>query len=247
MAKKLKNLIPKRMYRMMQKLRLVKRQLPFRGKIDFGDFLRTKPLSADFGFERGGPIDRYYIERFLQHHASAIKGRVLEIGDNVYTRQFGGDKVIISDILHVHAQNPKATIIGNLEDAPNIADNSFDCIILTQTLHLIYDFKAALRTCERILKPGGTMLMTVPGITPIDQGEWNHIWLWSFNNRSISLLMEETFTDSTFEIQSFGNVFSAASFLYGLGLSEVKKEMLDVHDPQYQVVVTVNATKNESH
>ena len=59
-------------------------------KIKMGDFNRTTPFSTNFGYERGGPVDRYYIENFLQKHASHIQGRVLEIGDNEYTLRFGG-------------------------------------------------------------------------------------------------------------------------------------------------------------
>ena len=52
-------------------------------------------LSRDFGFDRGTPIDRYYIESFLSTHASDIRGHVLEVADNTYTRRFGGDPAII--------------------------------------------------------------------------------------------------------------------------------------------------------
>ncbi len=79
---------------------------------------------------------------------------MLEIGDNEYTLKFGKSSVTKSEILHVKEKNPNATIIGDISYAPQISDNSFDCIVLTQTLHLIYDFKQALATCYRILKPG---------------------------------------------------------------------------------------------
>nr|MDQ6890483.1 methyltransferase domain-containing protein [Bacteroidota bacterium] len=124
-----------------------------------------------------------------------------------------------------------------------IPDNTFDAIILTQTLHLIYDFKAALSTCHRILKPGGTLLLTVPGITPIDRGEWNKTWYWSFTDKALKKLIPETFPSGDSEIQSFGNVFIATAFLYGMGIGEVEKSKLDVHDPAFQVIITVKATK----
>jgi ubiquinone/menaquinone biosynthesis C-methylase UbiE len=70
----------------------------------------------------------------------------------------------------VDASNPQATFVGDLSHAPQLPDAAFDCVVLTQTLHLIYDFKGAIATCYRILKPGGALLLTVPGITHIDQG-----------------------------------------------------------------------------
>jgi ubiquinone/menaquinone biosynthesis C-methylase UbiE len=80
---------------------------------------------------------------------------------------YGRENVIKSDILHIDDSNKRATFIGDLSNAPQIPDNTFDCFIMTQTLQYIFDFKKALRTCRRILKPGGTLLLTVPNISPI--------------------------------------------------------------------------------
>ena len=84
------------------------------GRVSFGNLRRVTPISREFGFDRGLPVDRYYIENFLTHHADDIRGRVLEIGDNSYTRRFGGDHVTKSDVLHVVEGNPQATIVGDL-------------------------------------------------------------------------------------------------------------------------------------
>jgi hypothetical protein len=59
-----------------------------------GSLRRVTPLSRDFSYDRGLPIDRYYIERFLAANASDIRGHVLEIADNTYTGRFGGDGAI---------------------------------------------------------------------------------------------------------------------------------------------------------
>src|SRR6185503_497384 len=71
------------------------------GFVWVGSLRRLKPISSGWGSERGQPIDRYYIERFLTTHTRDIQGHVLEIGDNNYTRKFGGDQVTQSDVLHV--------------------------------------------------------------------------------------------------------------------------------------------------
>lgn len=219
--------------------------LPAIGQVTAGDFERLTPFNTNFGYERGGPIDRYYIEGFLQKEAASIKGRVLEIGDNAYTLQFGGAQVSQSDILHIDDNNPQATFVGDLSDAPHLPDNTFDCLILTQTLQFIYDFRGALHTCYRILKPGGTLLLTVPGITPLDQGEWRDIWYWSFTDKALQRLGTDTFPGgSSFEISSFGNVRVATAYLYGMGLPEVDQASLDYYDPQFQVINAVKAVKH---
>ncbi|SIT93718.1 glycosyltransferase [Pontibacter indicus] len=219
---------------------------PF-GKVKLGDFHQSVPFSTQFGYDRGGPVDRYYIENFLSNESLSVRGRVLEIGDNSYTMFYGSDRITKSDILHVNDSNPHATIIGDISNAPHIPDNAFDCIILTQTLHLIYNFKDALHTCHRILKPGGTLLLTVPGITPIDHGEWEDVWYWSFTDKSMKRLMEETFPGSNAEVYPYGNVLTASAFLYGMGLPELSHTQLDFNDPHFQVTITVKATKAIPH
>lgn len=213
------------------------------GKVESGDFNRVTPFSGDFGFDRGGAIDRFYIERFLDENRSRVRGRVLEIGDNAYTLQFGGNKVQQSDVLHIDAQNDRATYIGDITDVPQIPSNEFDCIIFTQTLHLIYDFTSALRTCYRILKPGGCLLMTVPGISHVDKGVWRDYWLWSFTDASVRRLLTDTFTACSIDVRTYGNVYVAAAFLYGMGLPECRRDFLLYRDPSYQVIVSAAAVK----
>src|SRR5215217_1849063 len=133
------------------------------GTVRFGSLRRLSPVSRDWGFDRGQPIDRYYIDQFLSSHANDVRGRVLEIDNNAYTRAFGGDRVTQSDVLHISDWNPGVTMVGDLTQL-EIDSQLFDCVIVTQTLQLIYDYRAALRTIHRILRPGGVALVTLPAI-----------------------------------------------------------------------------------
>ena len=72
-----------------------------------------EPFSDHYGWDRGTPVDRFYIDAFLAEHAGEIKGRVLEIGDAEYTKRHGGDRVTQSDVLHASPGNPQATIIAD--------------------------------------------------------------------------------------------------------------------------------------
>lgn len=239
----IKNNMPAIGKKWLRKVGRIHHDTPAVGDVNPGDFKRMSPFSTEFGYDRGGPVDRYYIENFLQKHSGCIKGRALEIGDNEYTLLYGGSKLTKSDILHIDESNKKATYIGDLSNAPQVPDNTFDCIVLTQTLHLIYDFKGALDTCYRILKPGGVLLLTSPGITPMDLGEWKSIWYWSFTDFALKRLVAQAFPDGDIEVETFGNVYVAAGFLYGMGKSEIPKEYMDHQDPQFQVIITVKAIK----
>jgi SAM-dependent methyltransferase len=213
------------------------------GHVRFGSLRRVEPISRDFGFVRGLPIDRHYIERFLDEHAADVGGRVLEIGDDTYTRRFGGERVTTADVLHVHAGNERATFVGDLAEGAGLPDGAFDCIVLTQTLHLVYDMAAAVRAVHRALRPGGVVLATVPGITQVSADEWQHGWYWALTPASASRLFGDVFGADRVAVTSYGNVLAASSFLYGLSAGELEDAELDHHDGQYPMVVAVRAVR----
>ena len=55
--------------------------------------------------------------------------------------------------------------------------------------------------------------------------------------------MNEFFKPESVEIKTYGNVFVASAFLYGMGLPEIENKYLDIHDPSYQVIISVKAIK----
>ncbi|WP_143959953.1 class I SAM-dependent methyltransferase [Litoribacter populi] len=221
-----------------------KRKLhPRLGKVDFGDLKRAEPISRNFGFERGKPVDRFYIERFLDENSHLIKGRVLEIGDNAYTLQFGKENVSQSDVLHYNNSNGKATITGDLTNLPQVEDGSFDCIILTQTLQFIYEKESALKTCRRILKPNGALLMTVPGISPLDDFEFGHNYFWNFTKQGVEELMKTVFPYADTKVDHHGNMFTAISFLNGISLNEIDPSLLEKSDKHIQMLISCRSIK----
>lgn len=216
------------------------------GWIRFGSLRRLKPISRFWGSDRGLPVDRYYIEGFLTAHTQDIRGRVLEIKDDLYTSRFGGNRVTKSDVLHPEAGNSAATMIADLTRGDNIPSDTFDCIILTQTLHLIYDVRAAMSTLYRILKPGGVLLTTVSGISKIsrqDMNRWGHHW--SFTSRSAKRLFEEFFPPEKVQVEAHGNVLAAISFLHGVASEELRRKELDFSDPDYEILIALRAVKPE--
>lgn len=218
----------------------LRRKPPF---VRFGSFKRLTPIDADFGFGRGRPVDRFYIENFLERHRCDIKGRVLEIGDDTYTHRFGGDLVERKDVLNVNDGNLASTIVGDLAQSERFPQGVFDCIIFTQTLQLIYDARSALATLHRMLKPGGVILATMPGVSSVDRSEWREQWCWSFTARSARRLFQEFFEDSDVDLESHGNVLAAISFLHGLSCEELSSTSLSYVDECYPVIIAVRARK----
>ena len=225
----------------LRRLRAPFRRARGRLSMSLGRVGSSKPLSRDFGYSRGTPIDRYYIERFLADHASDIKGRVLEVGDDSYSRRFGGKRVEKQDILHITPDHPGASITGDLADPSVLPSAAFDCIILKQTLHLIFDLQAAAQQIHRALAPGGVALITVPGISPIDRGEWGDSWCWSLTSGALSRVLIDPFDPEKVAISTYGNLRAATAFLHGASVEEVGRSRLDPFDPAYPVTVAARA------
>jgi SAM-dependent methyltransferase len=213
--------------------------------VRFGSLRRVTPISDTFGYDRGLPIDRYYIERFLQEHSGTIRGRVLEVGDSTYTSRFGSDAAVErADILDVRADNPRATIVGDLTEPDRFSADAFDCVICTQTLPYIYDVHSAVRTLHRILRPGGTVLATVTSVSRVwTKGDRLYGDYWRFTSRSSRLLFEQVFDSEQIAVASYGNVLAAASFLYGLATSELRRDELDYDDPDIPLLIGIKAQK----
>jgi SAM-dependent methyltransferase len=207
-------------------------------------YRRTTPVDTHWGGKRGKIVDRYYIERFLAGRSDDVFGHVLEFGDDTYARRFGGAKVTRVDVLDLGVENPNATIIADLNHGVQIPSDTFDCILCTQVLLLVYDLRAAIGTLYRILKPGGVLLLTSPGIQQISRGDMEIGGdYWRFTTLSMRRLFEEVFPPDRVEIEASGNVLAALAFLHGLAVEDLHRKDLDYQDPDFPVSIAVRAIK----
>ena len=212
--------------------------------IIFNDLNRISPVGSKFGINRGTPIDRYYIENFLRKNSSLIKGRILEVGSDSYSRKMAGSKAESFDILHVSPTSLSATLVGDLTDMTTLPENAFDCFICTSTFNFIFDVQKAVEGAHHLLKPGGVLLATVAGISQIsryDMDRWGDYW--RFTSASVKRLFAPVFKGGL-EIESFGNVLAATAFLQGVAVEDLpEKTLLDQQDPDYQMLITILAKK----
>jgi SAM-dependent methyltransferase len=243
-------LVPRRLrVRAPQKVRRLG-YWPAVGAVRFGSLRRTFPFSRAFGEDRGQPIDRYYIDLFLEEHlrtsdgSRLMRGRVLEVGEPRYVNQFARredlDEVDIVDFV----PTPDATLVGDLTDSSVLPSAAFDCVICTQTLQYIYDVRAAVRNLHNSVKPGGHVILTVPGITQAcrsESGAWRD--QWRFTAASLRRLLEEGFDAEDIVVTAYGNVHVAAAFLFGLAVEDVASKRLAVRDPDYELVICAKAVK----
>lgn len=237
-------------YGMRNRLQRVRRAtqhrlMPFRRISDFGRLRTLEPISRQFGWDRGLPIDRWYIERFLGRYADDVRGHVLEIQNDTYARHFGRDAVERCDVLDVTDRNPLATLVADLAETQTLPEAMFDCIICTQTLLLIFDVRQAVASLHRMLKPGGVLLATAPGIghRAVRDASGQRADYWRFTALSFERLFRERFPADALQVESFGNVVAAIAFTHGLAADELCEAELQHLDSDFEVAITLRAVK----
>ena len=212
------------------------------GSVAMGDLARTSPIGGYWGYDRGTPIDRWYIESFLAEHAADIHGRVLEVACDDYSRRFGSG-ITRQDILHRAKDHPGATIAGDLVAPDTLPSEAFDCLVITQTLQHIYDVAAGVEQFRRALKPGGVLLLTVPGVTSIDPMEWDGSWYWSFTVNSVRRMLGDVFGADNVEVIARGNVYATTCYMHGLALEEVDRDWIEKDDVAYPLTICARARR----
>lgn len=197
----------------------------------FGDVRRTAPLTA-WGEERGTPVDRHYIESFLTGHADAVAGCALEVKEDLYASRLGAATV---DVVDLDPLNPRATVVGDLCDPATLGTRSYDTVLLTQTLQYLPDPVAGLRNLLRALRPGGSLLVTVPCLQRVDGPP--DLWRWTPTGLERHLRAALGAADADLEVVGLGNSLAARSFLFGLAREDLDPAVLAADDPAYPLVV----------
>ena len=205
-----------------------------------GSLGRTQPVSPSWGYDRGTPVDRWYIERFLSEHRADVTGRVLEVKDSAYTDRFGTG-VSERAVLDVDPANAKATHVADLASGEGFDDGRFDCFILTQTLQFVFDVPAALATAHRLLRPGGVLLATVPVASRICGPPLTDFW--RFTPLSMGRLLTAVFGEESVTVEGRGSVLSQVAFLEGLAAEELTPAELAVDDERFPLLVCARAVR----
>jgi len=197
-----------------------------------------RPLSERWGSDRGTSVHRHYIDAYLSRHAADVHGRVLEFNDRLYTEAIGGRRVTKSDVLHIDDANPLATIVADLSRPNDVPSDTFDCIVCTHVLHVVFDLPAMIKELHRILKPGGTLLVAVPTISMIGP-EFPE--LWRFTPLAVERLLGLAFQNV--EVEGFGNSLAAAAEIRGVVSSELTRAEIDARDSRFTLEVCARAVK----
>ncbi len=201
----------------------------------------TQPISTMYGFDRGKPVDRYYIENFMEQNKDVIKGAVLEITDPQYTQKYGSDKVTKSDVLDIDTNNKLANLYGDLKNISQIPSETYDCLIITQTYVMIDDYEAAIRESLRVLKHGGALLVTMPCLSPVWNIKYHH---WRFTQASGEYVFGKYIKKENLTVKTYGNALAGQAFWVGMAIEDLTKDEIEYNDPYFPVIVTIKAIKD---
>ena len=202
--------------------------------------VNKEPISRAYGRERGKPIDRYYIEKFLQEETKKFQRAqtILEVGENTYSKNYFPN-ASQWDVLD-YRQGMDLTKLDTLPKS------CYDVFICTQTFNFIYDVKAAIMGAYYVLKNGGVMLATVMGpiaqISSNDMKRWGDYW--RFTRLGIEKLICEVF-DGEIKVVPFGNAPIATAWVQGLCLEDLPdRNLLDILDETFTINIGICARKN---
>src|SRR5262245_61211103 len=121
--------------------------------MDFGELRRFKPFCEKWGTSRGGAIDRYYIDAFIEASLKGGRGRFLECGGQRYRKVIPSRSIKSYDVIDRDPTIPSLTIHADIQNLKSVGTDSFDVIICTQVLQYVERPARALRELHRVLRP----------------------------------------------------------------------------------------------
>ncbi len=206
----------------------------------WGNLRRTTPFSVVFGFERGTPVDRHYLHRFLHDHRALITGDVLEVQNSSYTKRFGHD-LSRTDTFDIVPQFQPTYLCDLAHSEHVLPDAAYDCLLLPQTLQHLRELDACLHHALRVVRPGGVILASAAGLIPLT-GDVPDYWRLSPDGWREQLASAWRGADVT--VSGHGNCLAATAAQMGLALEELTEAELDTQDPRYPVLTTILCRKH---
>jgi hypothetical protein len=202
------------------------------------------------GAEKGTPIVRYYWARYLATHRADIHGRGLEIGSVETLRQWGGERLTDADAIDLTPHGPDVRVVADLMRADDVPGESYDCFVHQFSLHMMYDAEAALYHSVRLLKPGGTLLLSAVCVDPyhpngLDMGTGQPLFsFWTFTPLLLeNMLRRIGLRDGDYALTVFGNLFARVAYEFNMAAEELTPRELDHVDPSHPVLIGVRVRR----
>jgi SAM-dependent methyltransferase len=123
----------------------------------------------------------------LREHAS---GRVIDLGaGDAPFRKYLPEMVTRYHTLEMQPRSEDVTYIGDVQQMPMIASESYDTAICLETLEHVPEPWRAAGEIHRILAPGGTLILSVPHLSRLHDVPND---FYRFNAYGVRYLLEST-------------------------------------------------------
>jgi hypothetical protein len=170
--------------------------------------------------------------------------RAPDLPDEPLRREFGPEQGTAIDAFYVerflkaHADDTG----GEVRTDPFDDTTGLDCVVSVDRLTEAEDPPAEVAKLHAALRPGGVLLVAVPGIRQRRlAGIAEHPDLWRFTSDGLRALLRRSF--DTVDVETHGTVRAAAALLYGMPVELVPPQALQPPDPDYEIVVCARAVK----
>ena len=210
---------------------------PRPGTVRFGDFGRLWPFSQRFGFDRGAPVDRYYLQQFVRSIRPIVRGRCLEIGGSLKNNWFYRFDVDEFRTLELEQSKRADDLVGDAADPGVLDPASWDSILAFHVLeHCPNPFAVVSNMCAW-LKAGGHACIVVPCAQRVHNHPGDY---WRFMPDGLRVLFRDF---SEVDVSTYGNPLTVVSNYVGLSHTELVAEDMDAVHPDYPVLACVVARK----
>lgn len=199
------------------------------------------PIHDDWGYRRGTPIGRVYIDKFLKKYRENVVGDIMEVGECTYSRRFATNG---KSYTAIHVEDVEGCRKANLETGEGLKSEEFDTMIITQTLAYIYDIQSVVRNIYNCLRKNGHCLVTVTDIGHMGNTE-REKWgaFWGFHKDGCYRVFSEVFGKDNVNVEVYGNLKAVVAQLYGLAAEDVESEIIDEFDAKYPMIIGIVAHK----
>ncbi len=210
---------------------------PTPGSLDWGDLRRIAPICNSFGFTRGTPIDRYYLDRFIGEIRFQVTGKVLEVGGVVQNRElYQFDRVTEYQTLDIAARSG-VTLVGDVHDAAIIEPESLDAVVLFNVLEHCHNPWMVVQNIYHWLKMEGKCFCMVPNAQRLHNFPQDY---WRPLPDGIRQLFQN-FSQQNLSV--YGNPLTVVASFLGIAAEELSPQELDDFHPDYPVATCAIAMK----
>lgn len=195
------------------------------------------PLSRNFGVERGTPVGRYYIDKFIVSNCNTVSGDFLEFGAVArYKKYF--NKHISYDTISIFDEEG-ITYVADIHNISELPDKKFDCIVCTQVFEHLKSPETAALSLYYLLKEKGVLLFTAPFINNVHGCPSDYR---RFTVEGCRFILESAGFNIEY-IDFGGNCMVSTGSLLGMVVEDFSSEDLSFKDEIYPYNILIRASK----